>query len=135
VPEDFVAADAGGLELSSRTQQGCPIAGPGRPAKIERRQAHLRREEEPEFGASAWVLIGGLLGNPLGLTSESFDLFALPGSFGRPRRQTLSTCGPCRFTSSPNAASSRWLAKRSRRPASLMGSVINSRILSENPRL
>src|SRR5271157_28616 len=86
VPEDFVAADAGGVQLSSRTQQGSPIADPGRPAKIKRRQAHLRRVEEPEFGASAWVLIGGLLGNPLGLTSESLDLFALPGNLALPKR-------------------------------------------------
>jgi len=83
--EDFVAADAGGVQLSSRTQQGCPIADPGRLAKIKRRQAHLRRVEEPEFGASARVLIDSLLGNPLGFTSESLDLFAFSGNLAIPK--------------------------------------------------
>ena len=80
-----MAADAGGVQLSSRTQRGCPIADPGRLAKIKRRQAHLRRVEEPEFGASARVLIDSLLGNPLGFTSESLDLFALSGNLAIPK--------------------------------------------------
>ena len=80
-----MAADTGSDQLSSRIQQGCPIADPGRLAKIERRQSHLRRVEEPEFGASTRVLIDSLLGNPLGFTSESLDLFALPGNLAIPK--------------------------------------------------
>ena len=77
-----MAADAGRVQLSNRAKLGCPIADPGRPAKIQRRKAHLRRLEEPEFGAAARVVIDGLLGDPLGLTSESLDLFALSGNLG-----------------------------------------------------
>ncbi len=78
--KDFVAADACGIQLSSSTQQGEPIADPGRLAEIERSQPHLGRVEKPEFGASAGVLVSGLLGNPPDVTSESLNLFILPGT-------------------------------------------------------
>lgn len=72
-----MATDAGCVHLSSGAQEGCSIADPGRLAEIKCRQAHPGRVEEPEFGASAGILIGGLLGDPLDLTSERLELFAL----------------------------------------------------------
>jgi len=194
VAEDFVAGNAGGVQLSRRSQQAGPIADRGSLAKIKRRQMHPRSVEKPKFAASARVQIGSLLGNPLGLTSQGRDVFSPPRnlavleqslepafqaqvfpqgrpkrlhdmtrgrrprlalrtdlrepckgdrrtddtkscSLGRPRRQTSSTRGPCRLMSSPNAASSRRLANRSSSPASLMGSMIKSHILSEIPNL